>query len=122
MNNKIINKIIYLVLVLSILATATAVENNTLGFDDFKPNDPIKTLKDIGVWDIVTLVLAVLFGGVIIAVVVGLGWCVGRVGIASLRNDSSERRESLAAMFSIISAVLLFFCLVTGFFFVWAML
>ena len=122
MNNKIINKIIFLVLVLSILATATAVENNTLGFDDFKPANPVQTLKDIGVWDIISLVLAVLFSGVILSVVIGLGWCVGRMGLASLRNDSSERRESLAAMFSIICAVILFFCLVTGFFFVWAML
>jgi len=68
------------------------------------------------------LIIAVVFGAVVLAVILGLGWSVGRIGIASLRNDHVERKDAIAAMFFIMSSVVIFFCLVTGFFFVWAML
>ena len=93
-----------------------------LGFDDFVPDDPIGTLKEIGIWDIVSLILGVVFAIVIIMVVLGLVWSLGRIGLSALRHDVTERKDAMYAMVSIISGVVLFFCLITAFFFIWAML
>ncbi len=86
------------------------------------PDDPIGTLKEIGIWDIVSLILGVVFAIVIIMVVLGLVWSLGRIGLSALRHDVTERKDAMYAMVSIISGVVLFFCLITAFFFIWAML
>ena len=93
-----------------------------LGFDDFKPDNPIQTLKDIGIWDIVSLIIAVVFGLAIVAVIVGLAWSVARIGLSAMKNDAQERKDGMAAMVGIIGGVLLFVCMITALFFVWAML
>ena len=115
---------IKLLILLSIVLSAmiAPVMADDLGFDDFKPDDPIGTLKDIGIWDVITLIISVVFALVVVAVVLGLTWCVGRVALSALRNDAIERKDAMGAMVGIISGVILFFCLITGFFFVWAML
>lgn len=93
-----------------------------LGFDDFKPDDPIGTLKEIGVWDMILLIIGVIFALVIVAVILGLAWSLGRIGLSALRHDVTERKDAMYAMVSIISGVVLFVFMITAFFFVWAML
>lgn len=113
-----------LLIISSILLCAmiAPVMADDLGFDDFKPDDPIGTLKEIGVWDITKLIIGVIFALVLVAVFLGLLWSLGRIGLSALRHDVTERKDAMYAMVSIISGVVLFFFMVTAFFFVWAML
>lgn len=117
-----LKSIIMLSLVLSAMVMPVMADEDELGFSDFKPDDPIGTLKDIGIWDIVMLVISVIFGLVIVAVVIGLLISLGRIAISTLRHDATERKEATSAMVGIVAGVVLFFCLITAFFFVWAML
>ena len=107
------------ILLIAMIGPAVAAD---LGFDDFVPDDPIGTLKDIGIWDIIQIIIGVVFAVVIIAVLLGLVWSLGRIGLSALRHDAIERKDAMAAMVSIIGGVVLFFCMVTFLFFVWAML
>lgn len=111
-----------LVVLLLLSAMIAPVLADDLGFDDFKPDNPVDTLKEIGIWDIIALVIAVIFGLVIVAVILGLVWSVGRIALSALRHDAMERKDAINAMVGIIGGVVLFFCMITVFFFVWAML
>jgi len=111
-----------LLLLSAMIAPVLADEADDLGFDDFKPDNPVDTLKEIGIWDIIALVIAVIFGLVIVAVIIGLVWSVGRIALSALRHDAIERKDAINAMVGIIGGVVLFFCMITAFFFVWAML
>ena len=111
--------IIFSILLSAMVAPAMAAD---LGFSDFVPDDPIGTLKDIGIWDIIQLIIGVIFAVVIIVVLLGLAWSLGRIGLSALRHDAIERKDAMGAMVSIIGGVVLFFCMVTFLFFVWAML
>jgi len=110
------NIIIVALLLLSCVSPALAGD---LGFDDFLPADPLKELKDAGVWELVLKIIGLIVGLVLAAVVIGLFLGIGKASYHTAGNNSTGRTDAISGMFFIVGAVVCFVILGGILFSVW---
>ncbi len=109
----------FIIVILILLSFVSPALAGDLGFDDFMPSDPIQDMKDIGVWDLVLKIIAILAAIVVVAVVAGLLIGVGKTAFHTAANNSSGRTDAMIGMAFIVGAVLVMVLIGGTFFYIW---